>query len=150
MSSRDKVVCGVCNLEVVKKNLTTHFQRRHPDKSINWKLPWAKKNLDNIFKKAEHSNSNVAQIGSGSETKSDESLNVIESSNQNLPCSSKDSFDDRAVKRPRYDDQKGEKSVTDVLQAIHSKCLIICIYFLLVFLFELSGFSYKYRIYSII
>lgn len=117
--------CGVCDCELVKKNLSTHFQRRHPDKSISWNLTWAPKN--DLFKKAhskrkENCPETDEQNQENTTVDNSESQNIAESNIQNL--SSQDCLDDRAVKRTRYDD---EKSITDVLQAVQSKCHIIYI-----------------------
>ena len=80
-----------------------------------------------------------------------ESLNITESSNQNLSdSSSKDSLDDQAVKRPRYGIEKVEKSIADFLQAVQSKCHIIYTILLLAFVFKFGEFAFKYCTNSLI
>lgn len=157
MSSRDKIVCGVCDLEMVKKNLSTHFQRRHPGQNINWKLPWAR-NLGNIFKKSEDSNFKKDQISFKADEHQEnvseinrnrhmiDTQNITESNSQDIySISSNDCLDERTVKRARYEDEKSEKSIADVLQAVQSKCHKINFYFLFVFVFE---FIYVHTVYS--
>lgn len=145
MASRDKILCGVCSSEMVKKNLNIHFQRRHPGQNATWKLPWAK-DVEKHFKIADHSNSKNEQISSEVdahqenvfENNNKETQDIAENSNENI---AKDCLDDRASKRARYDDEKPEKSIADVLQAIQSKCYIIYIY-LLLFVFESNEFTF--------
>ena len=37
MSSNEKVICCLCEATVIKKNLKTHYTRRHPNKDLKWK-----------------------------------------------------------------------------------------------------------------
>ena len=106
MSSNEKIICCLCEATVIKKNLKTHYTRRHPNKDLKWKSATSNE-VRNFF------SGNQQQ-----EKRKDSEKDEIESILQITNAGNKRSRLEGTPKKSDVDCSKGDEGPSTSLQAL--------------------------------